>query len=955
MKKFALLNSNSLNSVKRKKSIWSKFFGLCVFLLISQTSIAQEGTPYDLGNEQVFTQKFWNKKSNAVHLNVSKDIAYDGLINVKKGTPDDYAIIGSIHNDPNATFHITKQDGMISGEIVLYKEKIAYRYYSDDTHTVLIKKIDIHKVLCIDFQKVSTHEKEEATGKASLRAPILESLPGSEFTVYLDFDGEVVSNTWWVNGGTINAQGTGYSDAKITNIWRIMAEDFRPFDINITTNRTVFDNTPINKRMMCIFTPTTTAAPGSGGVAYLNSFSNTSVDNPCWVYNNGTRSAGETGSHEVGHTLGLSHDGVPGNQYYAGHGEWSPIMGWSASKPIGQWSSGEYDNAITQQDDMAIISGNRNGFGYKTDDHGDQISEASDIAVSADGTVDPSLHQALISTRDDKDVFSFITAGGEVNFTINPDPFYPNLNIQARILTGTGEEVAISNPFENLSANITTTLASGTYFIEIDGVGEGTVSNGYSDYSSVGFYEISGSYAPGNNNQPPIANFEAVIDCNQVNFQSTTINTVTDYLWNFGDGNSSTEQNPTHTYTEDGVYTISLTATNTIGEDTNTQENLVTITVASLPESSTQTICEGAATTITASGSTGYIWYDSADSDEIIATGETLDIAELTENTTYYVAGTTNPIINATTGIQDIDASSGNIHQGGFNLVFDSNEPIILKKAKVRAEGSGNRTLQLRDESGAIIESKILNIPDGENVIEINMNIPAGTDLAIGFIEGANLFRSNDNINYPYVVENVINIKRSSATTNPEGFYYYLYNWEIATIGGCQTTERAAMEVVLSESPAAPTIIVNSDTNEISTAETYDTYQWYLNDQPIEGANNQNYFAEEAGIYMLEVFNAAGCSTLSESIELQTLSIVAIQSPIENLVLYPNPTRETLYIDGMSNIEKVYSMKIVNSLGQIVVTQPSATTTLNTSDLATGFYFLLVNNQVAGKFVKTLN
>ncbi len=937
----------------QKSLIMKPYFILTFALFIFYNGISQNQKPYKLGNEKTFTQTFWNKKSDIIRLNVSKDIFYEGKITKKEGNTDTYSIIGSVNNDNTATFHITKQNNIISGHIVLYKEKIAYKYYSDDVNAVLIQKIDIHKVLCIDFEKITS--KEVSTSKASTRAPLLSSLPGSSYTVYLDFDGEVVTDTWWVNGGTINAQPTGYSDAKITEIWRIMAEDFRPFDINITTDRATFENTPINQRMMCIFTPTTDAAPGSGGVAYLNSFSNTNIDNPCWVYNNGTRSAGETGSHEVGHTLGLSHDGVPGNQYYAGHGDWSPIMGWSASRPIGQWSKGEYDNAITQEDDMAIISGNRNGFGYKEDDHSDDITQATPIQVSSDGTINPSLHQALISTKEDKDLFSFITAGGEVDFKIDPDPFYPNLNIQARIISGTGEELAIANPTNNLSATINTTLAGGTYFIEIDGVGEGNVSNGYSDYSSVGFYEISGSYTPGNNNQPPIANFEASIDCDQVRFLNTSINTITSVSWDFGDGTTSTDLNPTHTYTANGTYTISLTATNAIGEDTNIKEDLITINIATLPENMNQSICPGDSTTITASGSSGYIWYDSVDSTTAIATGANLDVSNLTEDQTFYVAGTIEPIISAVTGIQDILSNSGDIHQGGFNLVFDVDQPIILKKAKVVAEGSGNRTLQLIDATGTVLETKTINIPDGENIIDINMNIPAGTDLEIGFLEEANLFRSNDNINYPYTIENVINIKRSSATTAPEGFYYYLYNWEISTLGGCQTTERAVIEVNISDAPASPTMNLNADTNEISTVENYTSYQWYLDNQAIEGATSSSYLAEETGTYTLEVFNDVGCSTFSENIEIQSLSIIDIESPENQITLYPNPTREILNIDGISKLEEKYSLKIVNSLGQIIINRSDIPETLDTSSLPSGLYFLLINNKLVDRFIKTVN
>ena len=45
-----------------------------------------------------------------------------------------------------------------------------------------------------------------------------------------------------------------------------------------------------------------------------------------------------------------------------------------------------------------------------------------------------------------------------------------------------------------------------------------------------------------------------------VKFMNTTIGEVTSWLWNFGDGTTSTEKNPTHVYTQTGNYTVSLTA-----------------------------------------------------------------------------------------------------------------------------------------------------------------------------------------------------------------------------------------------------------------------------------------------------------------------------------------------------------------------------------------------------------
>src|SRR5690606_20706362 len=114
--------------------------------------------------------------------------------------------------------------------------------------------------------------------------------------------------------------------------------DFRPFNLNITTSETVFNTYPKNRRMRCIITPTSTAAPGSGGVAYINSFS-WNNDTPCWVFSLSAKASGEASSHEIGHTLNLGHDGrtTPVEDYYLGQGSWATIMGASYYKSVTQW------------------------------------------------------------------------------------------------------------------------------------------------------------------------------------------------------------------------------------------------------------------------------------------------------------------------------------------------------------------------------------------------------------------------------------------------------------------------------------------------------------------------------------------------------------------------------------------------------------------------------------------
>jgi PKD repeat protein len=63
-----------------------------------------------------------------------------------------------------------------------------------------------------------------------------------------------------------------------------------------------------------------------------------------------------------------------------------------------------------------------------------------------------------------------------------------------------------------------------------------------------------------------------------IDFTDLSTNSPTSWSWDFGDSSTSTAQNPSHTYTVAGTYTVSLTATNAIGSDTETKTALLTFT-----------------------------------------------------------------------------------------------------------------------------------------------------------------------------------------------------------------------------------------------------------------------------------------------------------------------------------------------------------------------------------------
>ncbi len=67
-----------------------------------------------------------------------------------------------------------------------------------------------------------------------------------------------------------------------------------------------------------------------------------------------------------------------------------------------------------------------------------------------------------------------------------------------------------------------------------------------------------------------------------ITFTDNSALNATSWQWNFGDGNSSTEQNPGHTYTNEGTYTVSLTASNGVLNYTKTKTDYITVTAGSV-------------------------------------------------------------------------------------------------------------------------------------------------------------------------------------------------------------------------------------------------------------------------------------------------------------------------------------------------------------------------------------
>ncbi len=86
---------------------------------------------------------------------------------------------------------------------------------------------------------------------------------------------------------------------------------------------------------------------------------------------------------------------------------------------------------------------------------------------------------------------------------------------------------------------------------------------------------------------PPVADFSANRTSGKaplsVQFTDLSTNGPDTWLWQFGDGDTSTEQNPVHTYTTPGTYTVTLTVTNECGCDSASKQEFITAEPCPLP------------------------------------------------------------------------------------------------------------------------------------------------------------------------------------------------------------------------------------------------------------------------------------------------------------------------------------------------------------------------------------
>jgi len=181
-------------------------------------------------------------------------------------------------------------------------------------------------------------------------------------------------------------------------------------------------------------------------------------------------------------------------------------------------------------------------------------------------------------------------------------------------------------------------------------------------------------------------------------------------------------------------------------------------------------------------------WYDLQTGGTLLGTGPSYTTPLLSATTTYWVESTTDyPGAIDTTGQR---VHQGSLYSGGSttngSVIFDVISPCILKSVKVYTDTPGNREVELRDASGAVVNSMLVNIPIDSSRINLNFNLVPGVDyeLTTNIVinnqtlgtDAPRLQRSSQGVTYPYSLVNLLDITGSNQGSQ---YYYYFYDWEV--------------------------------------------------------------------------------------------------------------------------------------------------------------------------------
>ena len=429
-------------------------------------------------------------------------------------------------------------------------------------------------------------------------------------------------------------------------------------------------------------------------------------------------------------------------------------------------------------------------------------------------------------------------------------------------------------------------------------------------------------------------------------FEDQSTDIPTDWSWDFGDGGTSTQPNPTHVFTSEGAFNVELTVSNQFGSSTETQT--VVIDLPDAPQVSDVSVCEGDDGELIANSSGTSIWRDN--SSNIIEQGDTLSLTGISTAQTYTVENLVAPALG-NVGPNDNSFGTGGIHSSTYHgaINFTANQGLEIVSAFVVADGAGLRTFTLAEGENndgtapnPFLQQVTVDLVNGPQRIDLNLIVPDAGNYNIG-ANNVDLYRNNAGPAYPYTLAGVMTLNSSSASTDPFDFYYYLYDMEIREIP-C-----VSLPVTVTASPVdADFSFVNNNGTVSFTDFSSNATNWFwdFGDGNTSTEQNPTHTYDPIGNYTatLTVNGQTNCQA-----EYAVDAVVGIleRGNEQSIKLIPNPASNEVMVNFDQALKETAQLNIYATDGRLVrsvtLNQGANQTLISTANLENAIYWVVIN------------
>lgn len=356
---------------------------------------------------------------------------------------------------------------------------------------------------------------------------------------------------------------------------------------------------------------------------------------------------------------------------------------------------------------------------------------------------------------------------------------------------------------------------------------------------------------------PPVASFNWTGTCvgSTISFNNTSTGNPTSWNWTFGDGTSSTAQNPTHVYTNPGTYPVTLVTGSLPGCTGTITQNVVVNPLPLISADADQSVCAGNSVTINATGGTTYTWSNGS-------TGTPL-IFNPSGTTTLIVTGTSSSGCINTDTVTVISLPLPTVNAGADRFVCNGSSVTLTATGATSYNwipGGSGGSITVQPSTGTtytVIGTDAIGCT-ASDIVDVNVGtLPitnAGPDADICAGASASLTATGGGTyswNPTGSSNGIISVSPSLSTN---------YTVTVTDGNGCSATDVARVNV-----HAAPVVnlqnsfLCSGSTLTLNAGNPGSTYSWST------GATSQTIVVSSGGTYSVVVTNPYGCSTTASS------------------------------------------------------------------------------------------